>query len=47
MGNHWQVVEHRDVQFKKTPRILAGMGLEELDKSDAALGELRAKGAAD
>jgi predicted enzyme related to lactoylglutathione lyase len=46
-GNHWQVVEYRDVQFTKTPRILAGMGLDGLDKSDRALGELREKGLAD
>src|SRR5581483_1722339 len=31
-GNRWQVVDYRDVQFTKTPRILAGMGLE-LEKS--------------
>jgi predicted enzyme related to lactoylglutathione lyase len=46
-GNHWQVVEYRDVQFTKTTRILAGMGLDGLDKSDRALGELREKGLAD
>jgi catechol 2,3-dioxygenase-like lactoylglutathione lyase family enzyme len=46
-GNHWQVVDYRDVQFAKTPRILEGMGLSGLDKSERALGELRAKGLAD
>jgi len=46
-GNHWQVVEYRDVQFTKTPRIMAGMGLDHLDKSERALGELRQKGLAD
>jgi hypothetical protein len=46
-GNHWQVVDYRDVQFTKTDRVLAGMGLEPLEKSDRALGELRAKGLAD
>ncbi len=46
-GNHWQIVDYRDVQFTKTPRILQGMGLADLDKSDRALGELRAKGLAD
>jgi predicted enzyme related to lactoylglutathione lyase len=46
-GNHWQVVEYGDVQFTKTPRILEGMGLGSLDKSDRALEELRAKGLAD
>ena len=43
-GNHFQVVDYRDVQFTKTPRILEGMGLERLEKSERALGELRAKG---
>jgi catechol 2,3-dioxygenase-like lactoylglutathione lyase family enzyme len=46
-GNHWQVVDYRDIQFTKAPRILAGMGLEGLDKSDRALAELREKGLAD
>jgi catechol 2,3-dioxygenase-like lactoylglutathione lyase family enzyme len=46
-GNHWQVVDYRDVQFTKTDRVLEGMGLEPLEKSDRALAELRAKGLAD
>jgi catechol 2,3-dioxygenase-like lactoylglutathione lyase family enzyme len=46
-GNRWQVVDYRDVQFTKAPRVLEGMGLEDLGKSDGALGELRAKGLAD
>ena len=46
-GNHFQVVDYRDVQFTKTERILAGMGIDGLEKSERALGELRAKGLAD
>lgn len=46
-GNRWQVVDYRDVQFTKTPRILEGMGLDGLEKSGRALAELRAKGLAD
>jgi catechol 2,3-dioxygenase-like lactoylglutathione lyase family enzyme len=46
-GNHWQIVDYRDVQFTKTPRVLEGMGLSDLDKSPHALDELRAKGLAD
>jgi catechol 2,3-dioxygenase-like lactoylglutathione lyase family enzyme len=46
-GNHWQVVDYRAVQFAKSPRVLEGMGLEELEKSDKAMAELRAKGLAD
>jgi predicted enzyme related to lactoylglutathione lyase len=46
-GNHFQVVDYRDIQFTKTDRILAGMGLDRLDKRDGAVDELRAKGLAD
>jgi predicted enzyme related to lactoylglutathione lyase len=46
-GNHWQVVDYRDIQFTKAPRILAGMGLDGLEKSERALAELREKGLAD
>ena len=42
-GNHVQVVQYSDIQFSKTPAVLAGMGLE-LEKSPAALDELREKG---
>lgn len=43
-GNHVQVVQYGDVQFSKTPAVLDGMGLTGLEKSEAALGELREKG---
>ena len=46
-GNHWQVVDYRDIQFTKAPRVLEGMGLDGLEKSERALGELRAKGLSD
>jgi catechol-2,3-dioxygenase len=42
-GNHVQVVDYRDVQFTKTPEVLRAMGLE-LEKTERALAELRAKG---
>jgi lactoylglutathione lyase len=42
-GNHVQVVDYREVQFTKAPEILRGMGLE-LEKTEQALAELRAKG---
>jgi predicted enzyme related to lactoylglutathione lyase len=44
-GNHVQVVQYDEIQFTKTERILAGMGLD-LGKSDEALAELREKGLA-
>lgn len=46
-GNTWQIVDYREVQFTKTPRVLEGMSLGGLGKSERALGELRAKGLAD
>jgi catechol 2,3-dioxygenase-like lactoylglutathione lyase family enzyme len=45
-GNVWQIVDYRDVQFTKAPEILAGMGLDGLEKSEQALAELREKGLA-
>jgi catechol 2,3-dioxygenase-like lactoylglutathione lyase family enzyme len=46
-GNRWQIVDYREIQFTKTPRVLEGMSLDGLEKSERALGELRAKGLAD
>lgn len=43
-GNHLQVVDYREIQFTKAPSVLRGMGLDELDKTDKALDELRQKG---
>jgi lactoylglutathione lyase len=45
-GNHIQVVQYSEIQFTKAPAILRGMGLDRLEKSAAALSELRAKGLA-
>jgi hypothetical protein len=43
-GNYLQFVEYADVQFTKCPEILRGMGLDHLEKTPAALAELRDKG---
>jgi catechol 2,3-dioxygenase-like lactoylglutathione lyase family enzyme len=43
-GNSVEIVQYSDIQFTKAPGILEGMGLEGLEKSDAALKELREKG---
>jgi lactoylglutathione lyase len=45
-GNHIQVVEYGEIQFTKAAHVLRGMGLEDLEKSEQALEELRAKGLA-
>jgi lactoylglutathione lyase len=46
-GNRWQLVDYREIQFTKAPRVLAGMGLDGLEKSETAIEELRAKDLAD
>ena len=43
-GNQFEIVEYADVQFSKTAGVLRGMGLEGLEKSDAARAELADKG---
>ena len=42
-GNRFQLVDYREIQFTKTPRILEGMGLDGLGKTEHALQELRAE----
>jgi lactoylglutathione lyase len=43
-GNHFQVVEYRDIQFTKTPGVLRALGVEQLEKSESAREELRLRG---
>jgi catechol 2,3-dioxygenase-like lactoylglutathione lyase family enzyme len=45
-GNLVQIVQYDEVQFTKTDRILAGMGLN-LGKSEQALSELRSQNLSD
>jgi catechol 2,3-dioxygenase-like lactoylglutathione lyase family enzyme len=45
-GNRLEVVDYREIQFTKAPAVLAGMGLDGLEKTEAALAELREKGLA-
>jgi catechol 2,3-dioxygenase-like lactoylglutathione lyase family enzyme len=45
-GNRIQLVQYDQIQFTKSDRVLAGMGLE-LGKSERALAELRAKDLSD
>jgi lactoylglutathione lyase len=42
-GNRVQVVDYREIQFSKTPEVLAGMEVE-IAKGESALAELREKG---
>ncbi len=43
-GNRVEVVDYADVQFSRTPEVLAALGLEGLEKTEAARDEMRAKG---
>jgi lactoylglutathione lyase len=43
-GNRIQAVQYSEIQFSKAPSVLAGMGLDGLEKSEPALQELREKG---
>jgi lactoylglutathione lyase len=42
-GNHFQIVDYREVQFTKADGIARGMGIDGLGKSDRAREELREK----
>jgi lactoylglutathione lyase len=46
-GNLLEIVDYRDVQFTKSAGVLRALGVGELEKSQAAHEELRAKGIAD
>jgi catechol 2,3-dioxygenase-like lactoylglutathione lyase family enzyme len=46
-GNHLQVVDYREIQFTKTPGVLRAIGLDELEKSEAAQREIRDRGLGD
>ena len=43
-GNRVQLVQYDQIQFLKAPSVLQGMGLGSLEKSEAALAELRSNG---
>ena len=43
-GNRVEIVGYTEIQFTKAPYVLRGMGLENLQKSDAAIQELKDKG---
>ena len=45
-GNRIEVVPYDDIQFTKSPQVLKGMGVDSLQKTPAALDELKKKGIA-
>jgi len=46
-GNHVQVVDYREIQFTKAPPVARAMGIDGLEKTEAAREELRQKGFAE
>ena len=45
-GNRVEIVGYNDIQFTKAAHVLRGMGLEGLEKTEAAIQELKDKGMA-
>ena len=45
-GNRIEIVAYPDVQFTKAAHVLRGMGLEHVEKTEAAIEELKARGMA-
>lgn len=45
-GNRVEITTYANIQYTKADHVLRGMGLGQLQKSDEALAELRAKGMA-
>lgn len=45
-GNRIQIVDYAKIQFTKADRVLRGMDLSDLEKSDDAIAELEEKGMA-
>jgi lactoylglutathione lyase len=43
-GNYFQVVEYGDVQFERSPGVKRKLGIEELEKSEAARREISERG---
>ncbi|MFN2627302.1 MAG: VOC family protein [Gaiellaceae bacterium] len=43
-GNQIEIVDYREIQFTKAPDVLRGMGLDDLEKTEAARAELEQKG---
>ena len=43
-GNHFQVVAYQDIQFERAPGVKRKLGIEGLEKTDAARAEIRDRG---
>jgi catechol 2,3-dioxygenase-like lactoylglutathione lyase family enzyme len=45
-GNNVEIVDYREIQFTKSPEVLSALAVGDIEKSGAALTELRQKGLA-
>ena len=43
-GNRFEIVDYRDVQFERAPGVKRKLGIEAVEKKDAALEEIRERG---
>ena len=43
-GNHFQVVDYREIQFERTPGVKRALGIESLEKTPEAQTEISDKG---
>jgi lactoylglutathione lyase len=43
-GNHFQVVAYQDIQFERAPGVKRKLGIEGLEKTPAALEQIRERG---
>ncbi|HEX5618774.1 MAG TPA: VOC family protein [Solirubrobacteraceae bacterium] len=43
-GNRFEVVDYRDIQFERAPAVKRKLGIEALEKSEAAQAEIRERG---
>jgi catechol 2,3-dioxygenase-like lactoylglutathione lyase family enzyme len=43
-GNRIEVVEYREIQFERTPGVKRKLGIEDIEKSESARGEIEERG---
>jgi lactoylglutathione lyase len=43
-GNHFQVVDYRDIQFERSPGVKRHLGISELEKRESARAEIADRG---
>ncbi len=46
-GNYWQMVTYGQIQFMKTPAVMRAMGIDDLEKTEAAKSEIAERGFAE